>query len=426
MRCKLLNTIPKKWGEGMRIVVQKFGGSSLATSTIREQAVCRVEEALKDGLNPVVVVSAMGREGDAYSTDTLLRLLEETNVDSSAANMDLLISCGEIISATIFAESLNKRGMSAIALSGWQAGIITDDVHLSARVKTVQGNKLHQIISDGMIPVVAGFQGATEQGAITTLGRGGSDTTAAVLGVFLKAERVEIYSDVDGIKTADPKLIPDAPTLKVISYSEVVELAHMGAKVLHPRAAEITMEEGIPLQILSVTESHGGTTIKHGVRQLSGVAGESIADKVVTGIAYLGKRAQVRIKGPKNFHSSGMAAQIFHLLAEAKVSVDLIFLSPDLIAFIIDQVKVEIAQKVLTALDLDVKIKVGFAKVSVVGAGMHGVPGVMARVVNCLETEAIPIFQTTDSHANISCLVLEEHVPQAVQALYKEFHLDRI
>ncbi|MCK9526298.1 MAG: ACT domain-containing protein, partial [Limnochordia bacterium] len=193
-----------------------------------------------------------------------------------------------------------------------------------------------------------------------------------------------------------------------------------------PRAAEITMEEGIPLQIRSVVHSKGGTTVGHGVGQKAGFGGEQVTDRVVTGIANLGKRAQVRIEGTSDFHSSGLAAKVFQVLANAGVSVDLIYLSRDLIAFTIDQAKVDTTKRVLTPLGLYYKIEVGFAKVSVVGAGMHGVPGVMVRVVNCLEDEGIPIYQTTDSHANISCLVLEEHVLRAVQALYREFQLDRI
>lgn len=410
----------------MRIVVQKFGGSSLASPEIRQEALQRVWEAAEAGFSPVVVVSAMGRDGEPYSTDTLLKLLFETNPQAGAMNTDLLLSCGEVISAAIFAEGLSVLGLPAVALTGWQCGIYTDSVHLGARVQTVRGDKLLEVLRSGKVPVVAGFQGVTESGAITTLGRGGSDTTAAVLGVVLKAERVEIYTDVDGIKTADPKLIPDAPTLKTLSYREVVELAHMGAKVFHPRAAEITMEEGIPLQILSVVHSRGGTIIGHAVQKQSALGAEKALDRVVTGIAHLGKRAQVKIIRSDNCQSLGQAPQIFQLLADAGVSVDLIFLSPELIAFVIDQAKVEIAQNVLTPLGLNVNIKVGFAKVSVVGAGMHGVPGVMARIVNCLETENIPIFQTTDSHANISCLILEQHLQRTVQALYREFHLDRI
>jgi aspartate kinase len=280
-------------------------------------------------------------------------------------------------------------------------------------------------VDAGIIPIVAGFQGVSEKGAVTTLGRGGSDTTAAVLGVVLKAERVEIFTDVDGIKTADPSLIPDAPTLQALSYREVVEMGHMGAKVLHPRAAEITMEEGIPLQIRSVVQSKGGTTIGRSAKSRAAFAGGEVTDRVVTGIAHLGKRAQVRIEG-SDFHRSNLGTQVFHLLAEAGVSVDLIHFSPERIAFVIDQAKVNTARTVLSPLGLHVKIKVGFAKVSVVGAGMHGVPGVMARVVGALEADGIPIYQTTDSHANISCLVLEEHMSRAVRALYKEFQLDRI
>lgn len=413
----------------MRIVVQKFGGSSLATPEVRSEALQRVWEAVEAGFSPVVVVSAMGRAGDPYATDTLLDLIFRMNPDATGSNIDLLLSCGEIISATIFAEGLRKIGLSAVALTGWQCGITTDDVHLGARVNSVQSERLWEILGAGTIPVVAGFQGITETGKVTTLGRGGSDTTAAVLGVVLRAERVEIFTDVDGIKTADPRLVPDAPTLKVMSYREVVEMGHMGAKVLHPRAAEITMEEGIPLQIRSVVHSKGGTMVGRGIGPKTPFGGEKVTDRVVTGIAHLGKRAQVKLEGAEgtgDFHSSGLGATVFQSLAEAGVSVDLIYLSPDLIAFVIDQAKVDVAQRVLTPLGLRAKIEMGFAKVSVVGAGMHGVPGVMARVVNCLKDEAIPIYQTTDSHANISCLILEKHVPRAVQALYREFQLDRI
>lgn len=408
----------------MRIVVQKFGGSSLATSAMRAESMQRVRETVEAGLAPVVVVSAMGRQGDPYATDTLLNFVYHTNPEPDEANTDLLLSCGEIISAAIFAEGLRKLGLSAAALTGWQCGITTDDVHLGARVTSVQAERLWDLLQKGTVPVVAGFQGVTSAGKVTTLGRGGSDTTAAVLGVVLKAERVEIFTDVDGIKTADPRLIPDAPTLQVMSYREVVEMGQMGSKVLHPRAAEITMEGGIPLQIRSVVHSKGGTLV--GRQTQTPFDGEQVSDRVVTGIAHLGKRAQVRITGASNFHSSGLGAQVFKMLAEAGVSVDLIYMSPDLIAFVIDQAKVDTARRVLTPLELSVKIEVGFAKVSVVGAGMHGVPGVMARVVNCLEQEGIPIYQTTDSHANISCLVMEEHIPRAVKALYREFQLDRI
>lgn len=418
--------MPIKWGDFVRVIVQKFGGSSLANPEVRAEAQQRVLEAVEKGFRPVVVVSAMGRMGDPYATDTLLNLLYEANPNAGDINADLLLSCGENIAAAIFAEGLSALGLPALALTGWQAGISTDAVHSRARVLSVQGEKIWDVLKEQKIPVVSGFQGITEDGMITTLGRGGSDTTAAVLGAVLRAERVEIYTDVDGIKTADPKLIPDAPTLQTLSYREMVELGHSGAAILHPRAAEITMEEGIPVQIRSVVKSQGGTMVAHGLKAKTSLGSESIDDRVVTSIVHLGKRAQVKIKGSKSFHSSGLAPKIFQNLAEAGVSVDLIFVSAELIAFVIDQAKVEFAEKVLTPLGLNVKINLGFAKVTVVGAGMHGVPGVMARVVHCLEKEGISIYQTTDSHANISCLIKEEQIAEAVQALYSEFHLDRI
>ena len=406
--------------------MQKFGGSSLAAPEIRHEALQRVQDAVERGYTPVVVVSAMGRQGDPYSTDTLLHLLKETNPNAGARNSDLLMSCGEIISAVVFAEGLTSMGLPAEALTGWQCGIYTDDTHTGARVQRVQTDRIWESLNYGKIPVITGFQGVTENNEVTTLGRGGSDTTAAALGVVLQAECVEIYTDVDGVKTADPRLIPNAPTLKVLSYREVVELAHLGTQVIHPRAAEIAMEEGIPIKVLSTTEPGSGTMIGRNLKESTGAGGEPVGDRVVTGIAHLMKRAQVRITGEQDFHSSRLAPRVFDLLAQNGVSVDLIFLSPDLIAFIIDESKVELTRDVLTPLDLSVRIEEGFAKVSVVGAGMHGVPGVMARVVNSLERENIPIFQTTDSHANISCLVREEDVRQAVHALYREFHLDCI
>lgn len=398
----------------------------MATPELRREAAQRVWEAVEAGLTPVVVVSAMGRIGDPYATDTMLELIRAANPKAQGVNVDLLLSCGEIISAAVFAEGLCSMGLPAVALTGWQCGIITDDVPLGARVLQVHSERLLELLNQGKVPVVCGFQGVTEQGVVTTLGRGGSDTTAAVLGVVLKAERVEIYTDVDGIKTADPRLVPEAPTLQVMSYREVMEMAHMGAKVLHPRAAEIVMEEGIPVQVRALQHSTGGTFIGHGVKARAGLGGEQVADRVVTGIAHLGQRAQVRVRGVDDFHASGLGAKVFRLLADAGVSVDLINLAMDSIVFVIDDVKVDAAQQALAPLGLDVEIRSGFAKVSVVGAGMHGVPGVMARVVNCLNDEDVPIYQTSDSHANISCLILEEDTARAVRALHREFQLDSI
>lgn len=407
----------------MNFCVLKFGGSSLNSAALRSQVAHKIGEKLQSGCHPVVVVSAMGRAGDSYATDSFVSLIKDANPDPNPQNTDLLLSCGEIISAVILAETLNNLGYKARAFTGWQAGIRTDQNFGSARILSVDPEEIQKAAAAGIIPIVAGFQGWSSSGAVTTLGRGGSDITAVALGAALNCETVEIYTDVDGVKTADPRLVPDAPTISLLTYSEVIELAHLGAKVVHPRAVEIAMESGIELKILAADQDGIGTTITRGGGAKPD--GRRIRDRVVTGIAHLTKRAHVKISGAENFNETDVTLKIFNLLAQNRVSVDLIYLSPELIAFIVDDEKAELVKKVLADLGLNIIVEQGYAKVSVVGAGMHGVPGVMARVVRSLEQADVPIYQTTDSHANISCLIKEEDLLAAVRALFDEFELSK-
>ena len=407
----------------MEFCVMKFGGSSLVTGELRQLVAQRIIAKVESGCDPVVVVSAMGRAGDAYATDSLMDLLRSVNPSPSPQNLDLLLSCGEVISAVVLAETLNQAGYRAQALTGWQAGIVTDQSFGNARIVSIDPETVIQASAQKIIPIVAGFQGQTSSGKVTTLGRGGSDITAVAIAAALDCQHVEIYTDVDGVKTADPRLIPDAPTIAALTYGEVIELAHLGAKVVHPRAVEIAMEAGIELKILSTDQAGPGTTIA------SGVSGKKdrpkITDRVVTGIAHLTRRAHVKISGLADFNQSELTLKLFDLLAQNKISIDLIYLSPQLIAFIIDDENAESVKEVLADLGLNITVEKGYAKVSVVGAGMHGVPGVMARVVRSLEQANVPIFQTTDSHANISCLVREEDLIAAVRALFAEFELSK-
>lgn len=407
----------------MRIVVQKFGGTSVHTAESRAQVVRRVLQAKEYGLLPAVVVSAMGRNGDPYATDTLIHLAEDESGAMSAREMDLLLSCGEIISATILAQNLQAIGHPAAAFTGNQAGIITNNRFGNARIVEVRPDRINQALQHGIIPVVTGFQGITQDGDVTTLGRGGSDTTAAALGVALKAEVVEIFTDVEGVKTADPRLVPDAPTLETISYREVVELAHLGAKVIHPRAVEIAMEGRVPLKIRSTHSDAPGTLICDGDPK-QGMEGVS-RDRIVRGIAHIPNVAHVRIRAQKDFNESNLGLEIFERVAAAGVSVDLIYVSPEMIAFIIPAERSRKVEAALSSLELEVEIRTGFAKVSAVGAGMHGVPGVMARVARALSEGGVPIYQTGDSHANISCLIRSEDVQKAVVALHRQFHLSK-
>lgn len=235
----------------MKKIVQKFGGSSLNTAEKREMVVKHIKKAIDNGYKPAVVVSAMGRLGEPYATDTLIQLASEIHPDIDKREKDLLMSCGEIISTIVLVQTLKKHNISAIALTGAQAGIYTDDNFGEAEIEKVIPEKVNKALMEGKIPVIAGFQGITADGDITTLGRGGSDTTASVIAAAIGALYIEIYTDVAGVMTADPGMVESARILEVVSYNEVCELAYQGARVIHPRAAEIAMAEGIPIKIKS-------------------------------------------------------------------------------------------------------------------------------------------------------------------------------
>lgn len=225
----------------MKIVIQKFGGTSVSTEDRRRKVVSKVREALKNGFSPVVVVSAMGRRGDPYSTDTLLSLVDINFKKNNLQATDMLMCCGELISSVIMSNSLINEGIEAIPLTGGQAGIITNEKFSEAEPIYTNVKYILKLIELGKVPVVTGFQGVTEDGYFTTLGRGGSDTSACILGEALKAEKIEIYTDVDGIMTADPRIVKDATLISSISYNEIFQLADQGAKVIHPRAVDLSL-----------------------------------------------------------------------------------------------------------------------------------------------------------------------------------------
>lgn len=404
----------------MRTLVQKYGGTSLDTPERREAVADRIAGALREGYRVAVVVSAMGRAGDPYATDTLLELLDAAKGPVAGRDRDLLLSCGEVISAVLVSAHLNRRGVRATPLTGGQAGIVTDSAFGAARILEVVPGRVLEILNQGGVAVVAGFQGVTRQGEVTTLGRGGSDTSAAALGVALQAELVEIYTDVDGVMTADPRLMPGARLLDRVTYAEVAEMAHLGAKVIHPRAVEIAAAGRIPLRIKSSLGDAAGTLVAD--RPTRGV--EILGDRVVTGIAHVPGLGQVRVRGSAGQDLAERQVEVFAELARAEISVDLINVSPDLVSFAISAGELERAKAILESKGLSVDTRAGLAKVSAVGAGMRGVPGVMARVVAALKGAGIPIYQTADSHTNISCLVPEHDLRRAVAALHREFRLD--
>ena len=393
------------------IIIQKFGGTSLQDEITRGKAAKFVKEKIDAGILPVVVVSAMGRSGAPYATDTLLKIANDVEPEINPREKDLLMSCGETISAIIFVQTLRKIGLKAIALTGAQAGIITDNNFGNARIKKVIIDNLLKIINQDMIPVITGFQGMNENGEITTFGRGGSDTTASVLASALQAVEIEIYTDVEGIFSADPKNVQKTTVISEASYEEAVELAEKGAKVIHPRAVEIAASKNIPIRIFSTFTGINGTTIKN-----------IKSDRPITGITSKDNIIYYQIE-PILTDDHAIGLNVFQLLAENSISADFIYIRPESISFIIDA---ENRQKTIHVLDKNnfrYLIREGLVKVSAVGSGMTGIPGIMAKIVTALTSQNIEILECTDSRTTISCLIKSEKKNKAITALHDIFEL---
>ncbi|HHY81060.1 MAG TPA: aspartate kinase [Clostridiales bacterium] len=401
----------------MRIIIQKFGGTSVAKPENREMAVQKIISAIKNGFKPVVVVSAMGRRGEPYATDTLIDFLKNTYPETQPRELDIIMSVGEIISSAVMANTLRSKGYDAMAVTGWQAGIITDQNYGNADVIDVKPSYIMHAVEQGKIPVVAGFQGATESGEITTLGRGGSDTTAAILGEALNAESIEIYTDVDGIMTADPRIVSNATVIKHITYSEIFQIADQGAKVIHPRAVEIAARAGIPVVIKNSMNNTPGTIISSGtaIAQPSGKR----TGQLITSIAHITGRTQITI----DTQGADEQNDILLDLADNGISIDIINIFPERMVFTIDGHMTKKALDVLKGRTSSYRVIENCSKISAIGERMRGVPGVMSRIISALTAKNIKVLQTSDSHTTISCLVNGEDTIQAVMALHDEFKL---
>lgn len=404
----------------MRFIVQKFGGTSLLDDDKRAKVASKVIQARQEGYSPVVVVSAIGRMGDPYATDTLLSFAKGGNRDLAPRESDLLMSCGEIISGVVMAASIQKAGIPAVFLTGCQAGIITNGEYNNARILKVNPENINKHAQDGRIVVVAGFQGITEDGEITTLGRGGSDITAAALGVALDAELIDIYTDVEGIMTADPQIVSDARPLQIITYNEICQLAHEGAKVIHPRAVEIAMQKVIPLRVKCTFSDAPGTLVTSQGEVHKGTI-DITSDRVVTGITYIPDIAQIKILMNGAQDIPDFQRRVFKVLALAGISVDFINVQPEVILFTVKNQVAPKALEILKNMGLSPGVQFDCAKIAAVGAGMTGVPGVMARIVEALAAERIQVLQSSDSYTTIWVLVKKEDMEKSIQALHRQF-----
>jgi len=399
-------------GDNPHIIIKKFGGTSVISDRDRERMRDLVAHDVASGLTPVLVVSAMGRQEAPYATDTLIRLYQAIHPVEAHRDLDLIMSCGEIISAAMISATLNASGLHAKALTGFHAGIVTDDHHGGAKVISVNPDYIEKMIEEGFIPVISGFQGISLAGEVTTLGRGGSDTSATLIGEALKASRVEIYTDVAGVMTADPNIVESATVLTGMTYDEMYEMARHGARVLDFNAVDVAKRSGLTLVIKSPRSPSEGTLI----------ADKVLDERILTAITSDQPWTQYRLE----HLAAGFEDQRFmDELNDRSISIDMINFFENSKYFIIDSRREDHLDEALRALGITCRKRPSCAKVTVIGHRIHGVPGVMRRIVAALEDSGIKILQTSDSSMTISCLVEGRHAPAAVNCLHRAFGLEK-
>lgn len=407
-----------------KTLVVKFGGTSVG-SIERIQKVAEICAQHQSDYNLVVAVSAMGD-----TTDDLVDMMNQITNSPSPREKDLLLSAGEQISISLLAMALQEMGVQATALLGWQAKIKTSDNHGSAKILNIDTEYIQSLLDAGNVVVVAGFQGISDAGEVLTLGRGGSDTTAVALAAALEAERCDIYTDVNSIKTTDPRIVKNASEISHISYDEMLELASLGAQVLHPRSVEIAKNFNIPLRVRSSWEPNNeGTLITENIMNDSTQAIE--AQRNVRGVALDRNQAYLSIQGVPD--KPGIASQIFCMLSEQGISVDLIVqsVSQDNITEVNFTTNREDGEKAISELkklsnivsDQNIEFNQGVAKVSIVGAGMINQPGIASRMFQVLGDNGINIKIISTSEIFISCVIDECQGEEAVRLIHEAFEL---
>ncbi len=403
----------------MALIVQKYGGSSVADAAKIKNVARRIVRAREAGNEVVVVVSAMGE-----TTDDLVKLAYQINPAPDMRELDVLLSTGEVVSATLLAMALHGMGHPAISLSGAQAGITTDTAYSQARITNIEPKRVLRELERGNIVIVAGFQGINADMDITTLGRGGSDTTAVALAAALQAVRCERYTDVDGIYTTDPRLYPQARKLKDISYEEMLEMVTYGFRAIHPRAVELGELFDVPILVASSFNDNPGTLIHKEVSM-------EVHSKV-RGIAHDLDVAKITVVGVPD--RPGIAAAIFVPLAEAGISVDTIVQNASIenitdLTFTVSQGQLEAAMKVVRPLAKGIgarecRADAGLGKVSIIGTGMQNTPGYAARLFRTLSEAGINIQLIATSEIRITCIIAADKVKAAVGALHRAFELE--
>jgi aspartate kinase len=404
----------------MPLVVQKYGGTSVGTLDRIQHVAQRISRIRKTGTHVVIVVSAMAGE-----TDKLVKMARQICDNPERREMDLLLSSGERISSALLTMALQNRGIPAISMTGRQIGLQTDSVHTRARIKQIDAKRAQKALKENNVVVVAGFQGINEQGDVTTLGRGGSDTSAVALAVALGASQCEIYTDVDGVYTADPRLVPKAKKLDMVSYDEMLEMASLGAKVLQIRCVEFAHKFQMPLVVKS-------SYIEGGKGTLICEEGSKMEQPVVSGIMYDKNQAKITLKEVPD--QPGIAANIFEPLADAGISVDMIIQNISAeghtdLSFTLGREELNEAMAIMEKVSKKIRAEnvnadSKIAKISIVGAGMRSHAGVAARIFKFLSKAKINILMISTSEIKVSCIIEQKYTKVAVTTLHKAFGLD--
>jgi aspartate kinase len=401
------------------ITVMKFGGTSVADAEHIVAAARRIVAAREQGVGVVAVLSARGA-----TTDELVRMAEEISDDPYPREMDMLLSTGERISCALCAMAIHDLGQDAISLSGSQAGIVTDSSHTKARIMEVRADRIRELLDAGKVVLVAGFQGVSTTRNVTTLGRGGSDTTAVALAAALGADVCQIYTDVDGVFSADPRIVPDARKLPVVSFEEMLEMAASGARVLQLRSVEYARNYDVPINVRPSSGDGSGTLVTS--------EEQTMERPLVTSVTHSTDEARLTLVGVPD--RPGVAGEIFNALADADVNVDMIIQNEPVsdrkaeVSFTVPRDDLRRAGKAMEKLSADIGVEEVIAnerigKVSIVGAGMRSHPGVAAKVFGVLGEKGINIEMISTSPIKISCAIDADSVPDAVRALHAAFEL---
>ena len=400
------------------LVVHKYGGTSVGDLERIENVANRVAKVRDSGDNIVVVVSAMSGE-----TNKLIGYADNFTKTPSKKAMDMLLSSGERVTAALLSIALQSKGYDAVAMSGRQAGIVTDDEHTYARIESIDPKGMQSAIGEGKIVIVAGFQGVNKEGSVTTLGRGGSDLTAVALAGALKADQCEIYSDVDGIYTTDPRIEPNAKKLDTISYDEMLELSSLGAKVLQNRSVELAKKLGVKLYAKSSFSDNEGTLISE--------ESDNMEEVLVSGIVLDKNQARVTLRGVSD--RPGIAAEIFTMLAKENINVDMIIQNMGTdgstnLGFTVPQSEHENAKRIMATFDHDIEgmdFDEHVCKVSVVGVGMKSHAGVAATAFTVLAESNINIQMISTSEIKVSMVIDEKYGELAIRTLHEAYALDK-